>query len=210
MADLPAFHGRNDLIGVGEHSAPRKAGGDRFAAVHARDDGILRVTAQFQRFLDDRGEVPVLPDVRHPGIGDHRGGKDPVGVAGAQRHDTVCGEEDGGGDVLKLRLLVLPGGAEISLEVRIALFQLRITVGGQEFRVGINVDALALGLGQKLLGVVKVVAGNDDERPFLDGQRDFCRFRFAKGTGVGMIQQFHGAEAGFSGPLHQEPKLLHG
>ena len=76
--------------------------------------------------------------------------------------------------------------------------------------MGINVDALALGLGQKLLGVVKVVAGNDDERPFLDGQRDFCRFRFAKGTGVGMIQQFHGAEAGFSGPLHQEPKLLHG
>lgn len=83
-------------------------------------------------------------------------------------------------------------------------------MGGQEFRVGINVDALALGLGQKLLGVVKVVAGNDDERPFLDGQRDFCRFRFAKSTGVGMIQQFHGAEAGFSGLLHQEPKLLHG
>ena len=76
--------------------------------------------------------------------------------------------------------------------------------------MGINVDALALGLGQKLLGVVKVVAGNDDERPFLDGQRDFCRFRFAKGAGVGMIQQFHGVEAGFSGPLHQEPKFLHG
>ena len=31
VTDLPAFHGRNDLIGVGEHSAPRKAGGDRFA-----------------------------------------------------------------------------------------------------------------------------------------------------------------------------------
>ncbi|WP_197036373.1 hypothetical protein, partial [Faecalibacterium prausnitzii] len=47
-----------------EHSAPRKAGGDRFAAVHARDDGILRVAAQFQRFPDDGGEVPVLPAVQ--------------------------------------------------------------------------------------------------------------------------------------------------
>ena len=53
VTDLPAFHGRNDLIGVGEHSAPRKAGGDRFCRRSCRDDGILRVAAQFQRFPDD-------------------------------------------------------------------------------------------------------------------------------------------------------------
>lgn len=43
MADLPAFHGRNDLIGVGEHSAPRKAGHDAAPAVDAGHGGVFRV-----------------------------------------------------------------------------------------------------------------------------------------------------------------------
>ena len=42
-------------------------------------------------------------------------------------------------------VLILPGGAEMTIEMWIFL-QLRIAVAGQHFAVGVDVDALALGL----------------------------------------------------------------
>ena len=53
------------------------------------------------------------------------------------------------GDVLELPLLVLPCGAKVALEMRKALLQLRVAVGRQHLRVGVDVDALALGLLQQ-------------------------------------------------------------
>ena len=144
------------------------------------------------------------------GVGDDRGGVHPVGVAGPQGHDAVGGEQDGRGDVLKLPLLVLPRGAEVALQVGVALLQLRVAVGGQHLRVGVHVDAFARSLFQQAFHIVEIVAGNDDERPFLDDQRHLHRFRLAEGTGVGGVQQLHAAVAGLAGLLHQRPERVDG
>ena len=56
----------------------------------------------------------------------------------------------GAGISCEFFLLVLPCGAEIALQVGV-LFQLRIAVGRQHLAVGIDVDALALGLLQQQL-----------------------------------------------------------
>ncbi len=111
----------------------------------------------------------------------------------------------GARDVLKLPLLVLPGCAEVALQMRVLLLQLRVAVGGEHFRVGVDVDAFARRLLQQALHVVEVVAGNDDERPFLDDERHLHRLRLAEGPGVSGIQQLHAAVAGLAGLLHQCP-----
>ena len=146
----------------------------------------------------------------HAGVSHHRGGEHPVGVAGAQGHDAVGGEQDGRGDVLELPLLVLPCGAKVALEVGVAALQLRVAVGGQHLRVGVDVDAPACSLFQQLLCVVEVVAGNHDERPLFNGQGHLHRFRIAKRAGVGRVQQLHAAVAGFSCGLHQLPQGVGG
>ena len=146
----------------------------------------------------------------HAGVSHHRGGEHPVGVAGAQGHDAVGGEQDGRGDVLELPLLVLPCGAKVALEVGVAALQLRVAVGGQHLRVGVHIDAFARSLFQQAFHVVEIVAGNDDERPFLDDQRHLHRFRLAEGTGVGGVQQLHAAVAGLAGLLHQRPERVDG
>ena len=51
----------------------------------------------------------------------------------------------GAGEFGELLVLVLPGGAEVAVEMRVFL-QLRIGVAGQHLAVGVDVDALALGL----------------------------------------------------------------
>lgn len=144
------------------------------------------------------------------GIGHHRGGEHPVRIAFAQGHDAVGGEQDGRGDILKLGLLVLPCGAEVALEVGVLLLQFRVAVGGQHFRVGVDIDALILRLFQQAFHVVQVMARNHDERPLFNGQRHLHWLRVAVGTGIGSIQQLHAAVAGLAGFLHQRPQLLHG
>ena len=208
MPDAARFHSVHDLLGVAQHSPAGKAGGDHTAAVHARDEGVLRVAAQLKRLGDDRRKIPVLPDVGDAGIGDDRGGEYPVGIAGPQRHDAVGGEEHRCRDVLKLPLLVLPCGAKVAFQMRKALFQLRVAVGRQHLGVGVDIDALALGLLQQALGVVEVVAGDDDERPFLDGQRHFYRLGVAKRAGVGLVQLSHDPVGHDAGVLHQLEELV--
>ncbi len=133
------------------------------------NDGVLGISAQFQCLFDDRCEVLILPDVGHFGIGDHGGGKYPVSIACAGRHQAVGGEQDWRGKVRKFFLLVLPCRAEVAFEMRI-FFQFRIPVGRQHFTVGVDVDAFAVGLLQQQLQIVEVVTGNHDERPFFHGQ----------------------------------------
>ena len=185
-----------------------KAGGDDAATVHARDEGVLRVAAQLKRLGDDRRKIPVLPDVGDAGIGDDRGGEYPVGIAGPEGHDAVGGEEHRCRDVLKLPLLVLPCGAKVAFQMRKALFQLRVAVGGQHLGVGVDIDALALGLLQQALGVVEVVARNDDEGAFLDGQRHFYRLGVAECAGVGLVEQGHDPVGHDAGVLHQLEELV--
>ena len=210
MPQLTVPHRLHDLVRVLQHGGAGKTGGHRGAAVQAGQQGVLRVAAQLQRLFDHRGKVAPFVDVGHAGVSHHRGGEHPVGVAGAQGHDAVGGEQDGRGDVLELPLLVLPCGAKVALEVGVAALQLRVAVGGQHLRVGVDVDAPACSLFQQLLCVVEVVAGNHDERPLFNGQRHLHRFRIAKRAGVGRVQQLHAAVAGFSCGLHQLPQGVGG
>ena len=210
VPDLAVLYRLHDLARMAQHGIVRKAGDDGLAAVHAGHEGVLFVAAQLQRPADDGGEIPPFVDVHDAGVGHHRGGEHPVGVTLPQGHDAVGGEQDGRGDILKLGLLVLPCGAEVALQVGVFLLQLRVAVGGQHLRVGVDVDALALRLLEQLLHVEQVMAGNHDERPFFNGQRHFHRHRVAKGPGVGGVQQLHAAVAGFAGLLHQRPQLVHG
>ena len=106
-------------------------------------------TAEFQRLVDDRREI-LLPSVpsaiwTSPGILDDCSGENAVSIVGFRRHQAVGGEQEGRRDILEFLLLVLPGCAEIALELRI-LLQFGITVGRQHFAVGVDVDALAFGL----------------------------------------------------------------
>ncbi|MPN34000.1 hypothetical protein SDC9_181492 [bioreactor metagenome] len=75
-------------------------------------------------------------------------GEHPVPIVFVRRHEAVCGEEDGAGNVGKLFLLILPGGAKVSFKVRIRL-QFGVSVGGQHFTVGIDVDSLIFRLIQQ-------------------------------------------------------------
>ena len=94
--------------------------------------------------------------------------------------------------------------------MRVLLLQLRVAVGGEHFRVGVDVDAFARRLLQQALHVVEVVAGNDDERPFLDDERHLHRLRLAEGPGVSGVQQLHAAVAGLAGLLYQCPEGVDG
>ena len=208
MPDGTLVDGLDDRLRMAQHGMVGKAGGDHTAAVHARDEGVLRVAAQLKRLGDDRRKIPVLPDVGDAGIGDDRGGEYPVGIAGPEGHDAVGGEEHRCRDVLKLPLLILPCGAEVAFQVREPLFQLRVAVGRQHLGVGVDVDALALGLLQQALGVVEVVARNDDEGAFLDGQRHFYRLGVAKRAGVGLVQLSHDPVGHPPGVLHQLEELV--
>ena len=208
MPDGTLVDGLDDLLCMAQYGMVGKAGGDHTAAVHARDEGVLRVAAQLKRLGDDRRKIPVLPDVGDAGIGDDRGGEYPVGIAGPEGHDAVGGEEHRCRDVLKLPLLVLPCGAKVAFQMRKALFQLRVAVGRQHLGVGVDIDALALGLFQQAFGVVEVVARNDDERPFLDGQGHLHRLRVAKRAGVGLVQLSHDPVGHPPGVLHQLEELV--
>ena len=119
VAQSACFYGVNDSVSHGQNGVMAETGGDFLAAVQAGEFPVLGETTQFQGLLDHRGEVLVLSDVDHLGVGNHLGGKDPVGVAGLRRHQAVAGEEDGSRQVGELSLLVLPSGAEVAFQVGI-------------------------------------------------------------------------------------------
>ncbi len=61
----------------------------------------------------------------------------------------------------------------------------------EHFTVGINVDALVLGLLQELFQIKEVMTGNDNKRSFLYSQTYFCWNGIAIGFRISLIQQFH-------------------
>ena len=163
-----------------------EAGHRTAAAVDAREIFILAPAAERDSPFNDGGEVLILSDMYQFGEGDHLGGEDAVRVRGFYRHQTVCGEEDGGGDVRELTLLILPGGAEIALEVRI-FFQFRVGVRRQHFTVGVDVDALARALFEQQLQVAQVVAADDDKGALLNFEGDGGRLRRPVGLRIGAV-----------------------
>ena len=103
---------------------------------------------------------------------------------------------------MEFRLLILPAGSEIALELRV-LFQLRIAVGREHLAVGVDVDVLSVGLLEQQLHVVQVVTAHNDERTFLDGERHLRRNRVAVGFSVGVVEQLHAFQVDGSGLEHQ-------
>ncbi len=139
-----AFDGVDHRRGaVAQHSLVGKAGGQDMSAVDATHAPVGAVSAQGQRLVDEGGEIlaalPILRDVLQSGIAHHRRGIDTVGIAGTGRHDAVGGHQNGCGKAVELALLVLPGGAEVSGQLRV-FSQPRIPVGGQHLAVGVHVD----------------------------------------------------------------------
>ena len=65
----------------------------------------------------------------------------------------------GAGEGVELLGLVLPGAAVVAHQV-LVLLQARIGVAGEHLAVGVDVDALALGLLEQLFEVLQVVAGD--------------------------------------------------
>ena len=85
-----------------------------------------------------------------PGPADQAGGEDAALVGLLGLLDAVGGHQDGAGEGGELLGLVLPGPAVVAVEVGVFL-QFRVAVAGQHLAVGVDVDALALGLLQQEL-----------------------------------------------------------
>jgi len=209
VADLAGLHGLHDLVGDGEHCAVAEAGGDLCAAVYAGERLVLVIAAQLQSLFDDGGEVLVLADVNNIGEGHHVGGEYSVLIGGSGGHEAVGGVENWGGNAVKFLLLVLPGGAEVALQLGIFL-QLGIGVGRQHFAVGVDVDALSGGLLQQQLQILQVVAGDHDERAFFHGERHGSGNGSAVGLGVGLVQQGHALKVYLAGLHYHGQKRVHG
>ena len=92
-----------------------------------------------------------------------------------------------GGKVLQFLLLVLPGRAEVTLEVRV-LAKGRIGVAGEHFAVRVDVDALVLRGFKEKREVVEVVTRHDDEGAGFHRERDARGFGGAVGFGVGLVE----------------------
>ncbi len=208
MFEGAGLHSVDDRTGNGQNRAVAEACGDRRAAVDARHDLVFLVAAQFQSFPDDGGEVLVFAYVDESRIGYKLCCKNAVAIAILGWHETVCGEKDCAGHIGKFLLLVLPGGAEVALEVRVRL-QLRIRVGGQHLAMGVNVDALVFCLLQELLKVIKVVAGDDNERAFLDRQRYGRRDGCAISICIGFVEHLHALEVYLADFHRQRQQFIH-
>ena len=79
------------------------------------------------------------------------------------------------------------------------LFELRIAVGRKHLAVGVDVHALAVGLLEKELEVSEVVAADDDERAFFDGERHLRGDGVAERCGICFILELHAAQVDFAG-----------
>ena len=77
----------------------------------------------------------------------------PVFVGISRTHQAVGGHQDTAWNVVKLFLLILPGSTEVTYKMRI-FFQSIITVAGQHFTMGIDVDAGAFRLLQQHFQII--------------------------------------------------------
>jgi len=136
---------------------------------------------------------------------DQAGGED-IGLVGIPGFlDAVGGKEDGPREFRHLLLLILPGGAEVTVEMAV-LLQLGIAVAGQHLAMGVDVDALVPGLLQEHGQILEVVTGDQDALAGDMAQRHRGGDRMTVGAGVAGVQQLHGPEvdlAAFEGEGHQ-------
>ncbi|MGC4119087.1 MAG: hypothetical protein QM765_31885 [Myxococcales bacterium] len=70
----------------------------------------------------------------------------------------------------------------------------RVAVGGEHLAVGVDVDALALGLLEQELEVLEVVAGDEDGLALDRGDAHRGGDRVAVGAGVGVVEERHDLE----------------
>ena len=199
----------DDRVGDREHRALREAGRHGRAAIDASEVLGLGIAAQLEGLLDDRREILVGADVRAIRERHHLGREHAIGIAVLRRHEAVRGVQQRAGDVVELLLLVLPGGAEVALEVR-ELLQLGIGVRRQHLAVGVDVDALALGLLEQQLQVVQVVTGHDDERAGLDLEGDGGGLGRAERAGVGGVEHRHAGEVHLADLQHEREQRVDG
>ena len=84
------------------------------SAIDAGEYLIFFVTAQLQCFFNHRREIFLLVDMNSARESNHFSCKYSVGITAFWRHQTVGGVKNRSGEMIKLFLLILPCGSEIS------------------------------------------------------------------------------------------------
>ncbi len=151
----------------------------------------------------------MVREVGNPGPAHQAGGEQVGLVGGLGLLDAVGGHQDGTGKLAELPDLVLPGGAEMTVEMGV-LLQLGIGVGGKHLAVGVHVDALARALFQDGLQVLEVVTGNQNGLAGLGAQRDLGRHRVSEDLRVSGIQELHGAQVDLPALEHETHPVVQG
>ncbi len=121
-----------------------------------------------------------------------------VSVAALWRHETVGGHQDRTVKPFEFLFLFPPCIAVIADEIGV-FFESRIGIGRQHFGMGVNIYACALGLLQQHLQIPQVMTGNQNAGAGVHTDIDFCHFRIAIGSGVGLVQQCHAFQTVFPG-----------
>ena len=67
-------------------------------------------------------------------------------------------------------------------------------MSGQHFAVRVDIDPLSGGLLEKLVQILQIVAGDDDERPLFNIRVDACGDRIAECPGICAVEQSHAFE----------------
>ena len=145
MPDLAVLYRLNNLISHAKHGSMCKSGRYCAATVDTGKYPVLRISTKLQRFLNNRGEILILPDMNHFRIGHHRCCEYTVRIVFLRRHKTVGCKQHRSGNIQKFLLLVLPCRTEVSLQMGV-FFQLWIAMCRKHFTVSIDIDPLALGL----------------------------------------------------------------
>ena len=84
-------------------------------AVHARHFLILVIAAAFKSLCYNRRKILIVTDVDKLRVRYYRCCENPVAVALPYRHNAVGGEQYRSGNIVELRLLILPARAEVAL-----------------------------------------------------------------------------------------------
>ncbi len=204
MLDRAGLDRLDHFVGHGEHRVVREAGHQRRAL------SVILPAAEADGVIDQGREILVAVgirrNVRDTGPADLGCGVEVAGVGGLGRHQAVGGVEHDAGQVVELLLLVLPGGAEVALELR-ELLELRVGVRRQHLAVRVDVDALARALFQQHLEVAQVVAGDHHEGALVMAGLNLGRHRIAVRAGVGRVEQLHTGEVD-GAELHNQAEPL--
>ena len=81
-------------------------------------------------------------------------------------------------------------------------------MAGKHLAVGVDVDPLALGLLEKLLQVLEIMAGNEDGLALLRAQGNGRGDGVAVSARVGRIEQLHGPQVDLAALEHERQRLV--